>query len=242
MRMHQYERKEERMRTARLALTVLVVLCCVTSVALSDDLAPPTWRGQAGSTLQQWEFSTDSATPAPEVVTNPYGTPSAAINIPEGDPFATGWWDGADFAEVYGSKRGWWDIGKQSLVLSIPNRPVTDPQSFKDIRIQITFWKDISQAPSVLISPTAVLVGTPTTTLVEAGPMGGGWYSVVSNWHLTPNPLDETITVFGDQAWGSMIDEIVVDTVCPVVPEPGTLMTLATGILGLAGLALRRRA
>lgn len=57
-------------RTMALTLVLMVSVS-----AFADDLAPPPWRlGNAHSTYQHWEFSTDE--PEPENWVNPFGTPA----------------------------------------------------------------------------------------------------------------------------------------------------------------------
>lgn len=220
-------------------LAVLILICCMATVVAADDLFAPTWRGGPASTLQDWAFDTDANPADPTAYMNPYG--KACMSIDFSEPFGTGWWEGSDWEMVYGSKRGWWDIGDGSMTVLIPNSPNLGPDTYKDIRIQITYWEDISQAPTIGISPFAEQIGSTQITLVEAGPMGGGWYSMLTDWRLVPNPSCETITINGDPMWGTMIDAVVIDTQCVVVPEPGSMLALASGVFGIAGMVIRRR-
>lgn len=229
--------------------SMLVAATATAMVAISlsqaDDLSPPAWRGDPGSTFQEWTFdqdpgidpNTDSPpfieSPNPTVV-NPFGSPTASIDWDP--PFGTGWYD--SLPAVYGGKQGWWDIATGSITLEIPNRPSNPPGSEKLIQIQVTYWDDINKAPLISISPFATQIGATTTTLVETGPVGGAWYSALSTWRLQPNPQEETITLTGPAGIGSQIDQVVVDTIC-IIPETSSLA--CAGLLALAGVWVVRR-
>jgi len=186
----------------------------------------PLWSNQSRS---------DDNPGAPNILNNPFGTPSATIDP---DPVnGTGWWD--TLPGVYGSKQGWWDIANGSIELGIPNQPNNPPGSYKLIQLQVTYWNDINQAPIVSVSPFAVQQGVTVSTLVESGPVGGAWYSDLYLWRLEPNPFSETITLTGPAFTGSQIDQIVVDTIC-IVPEPASAVSAL--LLGaLAVWQVRRR-
>jgi len=219
-------------------LLTMVVATVLTAAqtTFADDLNPPSWRGQPGSTLQVWNFATDANPAAPSLLNNPFGTPSATIDY---DPlFGTGWYD--TMPDLYGSKQGWWDIATGTIAFDIPNSPATGPGSFKLLQLQVTYWKDLSLAPLVTLDPFGTPQGSVTTSLVEPGPVGGGWYSDTYLWELVPNPTGEQLLISGDPMWGSQIDQVVVDTIC-VVPEPSALVCLMLG-LGTLWLAQRRSA
>jgi len=207
-------------------LAALALGAACTSFA--DDVTVPPWRGAEGSTFQQWRFDTDANPANPEVVNNPYGNATANITVGYG---GTGW---QYQLEGLGSKTGYWDIGGDggSIVLNIANRP--QPLPFKEIWVQVTYFSDISQAPVVDI-PGATMIGGQTVT-VEQVPTGGSWLLDQSVWRMYPNPQREDIFIISDATWGSVVDQIVVDTIC--VPEPATLATL---VLGGSGLLIRRR-
>jgi len=188
-------------------IAIIAITAFVASVAVADDPNAPSWRGTAGSTFQEWAFSTNSNPATPESVSNPCGMPSAAIDYEP--PFGAGWKD--SLPGVYGSAQGWWDIARGSIVLSIINHPNVDLDVSKDIQVQVVYWDDINDAPSVLITPSATFVGK-TTTLVETGPVGGAWRMDLWTFHVDPNQNSETITVEGHPTMGSQIDKIVVDT------------------------------
>lgn len=228
-----------KIRAFKWAVAVAVWACAVSSVS-ADDVAPPTWRGDPGSTFQEWEFLTSANPATPESVSNPYGSPSASISLG---------WANSDYWPEYpplgGTGRmGVWDLGRGidpghpadigRITLTIPNRDFTPPGSYKDIVVQVTYHKDITDVPTVDV-PGATPTGS-STQLVETVPDFGAWWVIITTWHIEPNPLEEVITITGN--WnGSVIDQIVVDTLC--IPEPASLGLLLVG--GVSMLARRRR-
>jgi hypothetical protein len=206
---------------------IVALLACGASGALGATVA---------ATSQTWGFATEAGSGAPDTANNPFGSPAALISV---DQNGTGYYD--TMPDVYGSAQGWWDIGTGSIVLTIPNRPNAGVDTYKDISVMVKYWKDISDAPDVQVSPSAMSFGV-TSQWLEDGPMGGAWWADTWAFHIEPNPDSETITIQAS-TWGSQVDEIKVETICALkpVPEPGSLMALCSGILGLAGYAIRRK-
>jgi hypothetical protein len=211
-------------------LTLTLVLT-VSTGALAAVLPSPSWRGQAGSTFQEWTFDTDANPAAPNSVNNPYGPATATITV---GMFGSGW---LDQLPGLGTQTGYWDIGDAvegpQIVLDIANSP--DVRPYKEIWVQVTSWVDISQAPVVNV-PGAMFLGS-EQLVVESVPTGGNWIMNLTKWRIEPNPSQEQVILAAMPMFGAVIDRIVVDTIC--VPEPVSLLTLLVG--GVAVLSRRRR-
>ena len=209
---------------------LIAAIVCHGSVALADDLVAPPWRGDPGSTYQEWDFLTNSDPAAPEVDLNTYGTASADISL---GPLASGYW--ATYPPIVGGRIGVWDIATGDITLTIPNTDLTGPATWKEIWVQVTYYQDITTIPVVEVVGGSFLGGQTITS--EVIPAWGSYVVTQSMWRIEPNPTIEEIIISGDPVFGSMIDQIVVDTIC--IPEPATLSLLALG--GLAVLVRRRR-
>lgn len=195
----------------------LVLLASLAGGAAGD----PVWRGTAGSTYQQWDFSTNANPASPELGANPYGTPTAAIDYEP--PFGAGWKN--SLPGVYGSAQGWWDIARGSITTSVASSPDIAFEMVKDIEVQVIYWKDINDAPSVTVTPSASFIGK-TTVLIQAGPVGGAWYADTWRFSLTTNQNGETLTVHGHPTMGSQIDRVVADTRYAVLAASATQVRL----------------
>jgi len=212
-----------------------VMLVCSAMVLASaacawgmTDLAVPPWRGEAGSTYQEWQFNADADPAAPDVIINPYGGACADITV---GMFGSGWWDQLP---GLGNATGYWDIGGEGgqIVIDIDNRPLELP--YKEIWVQVISFVDITQAPIVDV-PGAILLES-EEFVVEQVSTGGDWILSLTKWRLEPNPPHERIILTANPAWGTVIDFVAVDTIC--VPEPASLLLLS---LGVPLAALRRR-
>jgi hypothetical protein len=74
--------------------------------------------------------------------------------------------------------------------------------------------------------------------LVEQAPTGGSW--LLDRWifRIEPNPAHEQIVITSDPVWGSVIDQVVVDTYC--VPEPASVGLVVLGALAVLARMRRR--
>jgi len=92
--------------------------------------------------------------------------------------------------------------------LEIDNMP--QGPSYKEISIQVTYFKDITDAPTVIVQGGTYVDGQ--TVLVEHVSTGGDWFLEQSTWRLEPSPNHERVVISSNVSWGSIIDQIVVDT------------------------------
>lgn len=191
---------------------VLAVGLIAPGVALGDDLNPPPWRGDPGSTFGKWEFSTNDPNPLPEPgYLYPWGLPTTSV-VPG---LLQNWmpeWEG---------RIGVWPLSGE-IVTDIPNRPL--PLPYKDIWIQLT-WAQ--QAPNTWPAVSELRFGVPATLVQELPLPGGVWFHSTYLIHLEPNPDWERILITG----AVNVDEMVIDTIC--VPEPTTLGLLVIGAIAL---------
>jgi hypothetical protein len=193
---------------------VVPFLLVVAGPALADDLYPPPWRGEPGSTWALWEFMDPSPNPPPDMGFNPYGDPTTQIYPGVGQE----WW-----AELNG-RVGVWPLSGEAW-FDIPNAP--EPNPSKEIYIQLT-WEP--QAPGNLPLVMTTLPSETPAVLVQETPLGGEWLHSVYSITLEPNPTWERILISG----GIDVDQVVIDTIC--IPEPAGCVLLA-----VCGLLARRR-
>jgi hypothetical protein len=206
------------MKALRLLLVTAVFLVVWVGPLFADDLNPPPWqRYRPRTTFQQWEFPTPVANPVPDLLFNPYGTPATSITPGPGMGWLGGW----------EGRLGVWQLSGEILT-TINNAPGGE---HKDIWIQLTWIPQIpGQSPNIKEMMTGVSGSTVTTT-----PLANGWMHTTYKIAMHPNPLSEQIRI-----WGEInVDELVIDSQC--VPEPSSMLTLSGGLLGLLGLACRRR-
>jgi hypothetical protein len=241
-----------------LFIGVGLALLIFAQLAVADDFNPPSWRGQPGTTREQWEFTTDNARTgvAPDNFFNPFGVPSLTMNpnVWPAPPAPLGF----DWTNYFLGRQGVYSLSG-SFDITIPNDP--HHNDLKKIWLQMTWYEqfptnlsdwigDIGM-PSLIYGDSGIFISSSnppavftTATLVSdtlvQPPVIDPWSGHENNWHqsvveltMGPNPLVETIHVRAP----IYIDEVVVDTIC--VPEPSALILLGLGSVSL--LAYRRR-
>jgi len=205
-----------------LALAAVFVGLSAASV-FADDLNPPPWRGQPGTTFALWQFLTPDPNPQPDMLYNPYGIPWTHV-VPG---IGQNWWS------FWGGRQGVWPFSG-SITVGIPNRPGGE---YKDIWVQITWAQQaINESP-------IVRVGNVFGSDVHKVPLGptnepygdGIWWHSTYTLRLYPNPPYEEVVIDG----AIMVDQLVIDTIC--IPEPSSLLALSGGVVGLVGFVIRRR-
>ncbi|MCL5103730.1 MAG: PEP-CTERM sorting domain-containing protein [Armatimonadetes bacterium] len=206
------------MRKCILSLTLLLMAVVFSAgYAWSDDLHPPPWRGQPGTTFAAWEFLTPDPNALPDQMYNPNGVPAMQI------------WTGIEqhWFDQWEGRIGVWPLSGALEVL-IPNYPPPNP--YKDIWIQIT-WAP--QVPDVTPFVKEKISGTLAQLVSQTPFPGTPWVHSVYAIRLFPNPTHEIVRIDG----GIMVDELVIDTIC--IPEPSSLLALSGSVLAL--VAWRRR-
>jgi len=187
---------------SRKTLLVLFMLCAMTASA--HDRFPPVWRGQEGTTYQHWRFDTDDNPAVPEIINNPYGQAAAVVTVGN---LGEGW--------IYdlglGTQTGMWDMGGLGgrMVIDVDNRSLA--QTWLELWVQIVYYEAISVAPAMDI-PGAQRISSQTILIENDGALGG-WYLDQSVWRMGSNPTHAQIVLVSNPSWGSLVDQVVVDTV-----------------------------
>jgi hypothetical protein len=205
-------------RSATILIAAIVGMACV-SAAVADDINPPLWRGDEGSTYQRWEFGSPA---------NPGAQPLEIVDNPYGDPELSVWPGlGQEWLADHQGRDGVWPLSGD-MVIRIPNRP--EPNLEKRIWIQLTWGPQtpVSEPGIDLVDPEADV----EAVLIEEIQVDSVWthstYAIV----LPFNPPEETLHIHNS----ILVDELVIDTIC--IPEPATMSLLAIGGLGVL---LRRK-
>lgn len=243
------------MRKYRTAWSLMVVLALSWATARAEDLVPPNWRGNPGTTWVQYEFNKPHEYLGP----SPYYPTHDDGYLPLGLPVLTyipgpgaGWhplqptWLLGGGAGPYNPPGdpgdGWLNLSGE-ISLWLPNFDNNHPH--KEMWIQLV-WEP--QAPGNM--PTLQLLdplGPPTTVplvrtvLWQAPPTDPNpWRAVYHDvWHfdIYPNPRWEKFQIRG----GINVDELVVDTWCVGVPLPAGVWQGLAGLMVVLGAAAWRR-
>lgn len=200
---------------------IVVMLIGLAGTVLAIDWwgGPPdgTWnRGDMGTTFEHWDFN-NATLPLPEIFDNPYGEPFADFYPPTG--WEWGEWEAPVELGPNGFVTGWHctDPAGGSITLTIPNSE--DPNGIKSIYLQVTSSKapsDVTVAGSGS-DPGGYTSGSWTTGRPHIqhngpAPFNGLWYTYNYGRYIRPNPVMETITL--TFPYCSVVDQIVVDTIC----------------------------
>ena len=195
--------------------------------ALADDVPAfrPCWRGATNTTFQSWQF-TESNNPAavpPDSVANPFGAPQATV-VP--GPFSSGYIASDPFL---GCAQGIWDLGQTGKVaLAIPNLGCPASGSYKYVQAQLTQYRDGNYNASADVSIAGGTLAGRHHAVVATNSFGGQWLVEQTVWRLgPPSPPSETIVITAAPR-GSLIDQVVVDTLVTDFPSPAIGAIVAT--------------
>jgi hypothetical protein len=225
---------------SRAALVMCTALVLPAVTLSGKDLQPPSWRGDPGTTFQQWEFRDGNFTSVPpDEFDNPFGVPFLDLVLasgatppqaPPGGEFVTLEWDPFTFTQP------------DRLVIEVPNR--FEAGKSKEVWIQITYVGQ-NAVPVVTVterqgSASALLVFDRT---IPAGtPPLQHELSVFDFLHCPDGERIEITPLTGIGRRQLPIDEIVIDTRCTEflepIPEPATAIPVAAALIALV---FRRR-
>ena len=210
-------------------LVALAIVALLAPAVLADDINPPEWRGDPGSTFQHWTFST-----APESL---YEIPADIDQNPYGDPLiidSNG--DYGEWLDAYEGREGVWHA-YWDFWIDLPNNPAA--QEHKEILVQFTYYYDDPSGwdnGRPMIEDVFIMPGGEWSAgVVEEYQLEGNWYYAQWRVQIDPNPSFESLYVIADDEYSELyFDQIVVDTIC--IPEPASL-----ALLGIGGMMLLRR-
>jgi hypothetical protein len=182
-------------------LCILALLGLAAMPVLADDLVPAPWRSVAPTyTFQEWTFATSANPSPPDIVNNPYGTPSSQVT--------GGSW----------TSDGWTLSAVGSMAFEVPNSPLSNWR--KDIWVQITY-QQVGVTP---LSVTATAGGPVVPGNLEQLSPLIPWMHATYSMTLLPNPTSETVTLGGEV----LIGQVVIETQC--IPEPGSVALIGLGM------------
>ena len=197
----------------------------LSGAAFADDLTPPPWRFNPGTTVQHWDFSSGPTgfTPDALPLNNSFGTP---VMTPT---------SGAVWLPAVNGRNDVWAIAGGGLSFDIPN--TGNQAHMKNLWLQVTYFGPAPGGPGYSVAgPSGVFtqVGAPITTALP-----GGWVHELTQWSVPVCPPFERVSIFPGLAGAqTFVDQVVIDTQC-IIPSPGSASLLALG--GVCALRRRRR-
>jgi hypothetical protein len=199
----------------------LLSLACALGPVVTEA-AEPSWAGEGNTASQVYQFTSNDPQPAPEILDNAYGQPSAGITVTA--PFGTGWQDPALSYSISGVEAdGAWDLGPDgSVVVTVPLAPAsTDPGIFYRVEfyLYVVAYENPVALPVVNVPGLVLEDVASSTSLVKTDILGR--YTAITWSAVADVPEGNTASLaFTATSQGALIDSIAVYTRHTVVGEP----------------------
>lgn len=217
-------RVQREMVMKKLAAVIAILALCSTGYATITEMDNgPDWRGDEGTTYQAWSFNDGVNPTVPDVLDNDYG--GATLDVTSNSITTM-------LLPVYNGRTGVMKVMANDLmIIDIFNTPNTEPETWKEIWLQIIYADPGGAGFDV---PIVTQPGYSSFRLESREELGSGYlldtYSII----IEPNPPEERILLMAIQQ-NIYISAVAVDTKC--IPEPASICLFGLGILGL----LRKR-
>ena len=210
-----------KMAMYRTTIFAAVVAALAGQRVLAADDPETSWRGQPGSSQQEWHFDTGSSTPAAEVCLN--SAPHSASVTP--GTFALGW---QNELPGLGDVSGFWDLGRSGTISAPLPGFVTEPEaSVRYILVSVSQYQDgsiYSELATVSV-PGATFVRT-GVDLTDFGTLGE-WTVDRTLWRVDPGASAGSVSLTSSVN-GSIVDKIVLEAGAPA-SQPALLKIRSLG-------------
>jgi len=221
---------------------VLVFLLTASTIQMmvhATDLNPPDWRGQPGTTYQQWLFHFDKTTRTsdtglncsrspvnktpwgqrapPEYINNPYQqTTGICVEFKTLWPIA----EHVDWLESYNGRTGVWKLQSERTFANFLNFILPNASIDKDVstivQLQITYTSQTNSPVIVIHYQTAT--GVPGNAVHDPAILdtylADGWKHHTALFNINGCPRFQSAFVYPGLNEQTFIDSVIIDTIC----------------------------
>jgi hypothetical protein len=222
-----------------LLLFAVLMFLLLPVMASADNVLPPSWAGTGNTLHAVWDdwsgYNPPNTVIFPDV--DGYSSNPSGIFPPYiyGDGFGVIGVGGDPASIIFETTT----LDLPVLILKADNFDNNNPEKW--IRVQMTFGYGRDAQIQSTIPPAWKI-----ETLAYRQALPNHPDMVFSAWDIfiKPNPFNETINfvfpAMPDGGCNIILDQLVLDTKC-VVPIPGSLLLLGSGIIGLVGIGMRKK-